>query len=438
MARAGQQNYSGAESAFRAALAINPDLPATTGDLAQIYTATGRVDEARNLYNQLLAKKPNEVSALLGLADTYIAQQKWTEAIGAINRARTAARDDPAPALKLLAIYEKRQDWTSAKTVAAELAAQFPGDATILDAQGQAQLAARDTDGAVSSFKRAHELAPNSTPILSRYLTALWGAKYFTEARGVLREAVAHDPRNSSLKADLIRVEGEINGVDAAVATARTLTSSDPGNNIYNLISAEVYEKAGRLPDAIAVLEKAAAANPSDEDVALDLARLYDRSGDFPKAESVLAPRLHADPTNIAVGTAMAQQYLLTGRTQDAKKLFADVLTRQPNHVAALLAQAQIATAARNWQEAADYLGRARMAAPSDPAPGIALVKLLLSRQGLEECSRPGRPRSRSSFRPIPRFSVPKGARRSRLVRPRGRLLPIDVSMSSRSTLSLP
>jgi putative PEP-CTERM system TPR-repeat lipoprotein len=381
IARAGQQNFSEAESAFRAALAINPDLPATTGDLAQIYTATGRVDEARNLYNDLLAKNPNEVSALLGLADTYIAQKKWTEATDAINRARTAAPNDPAPGLKLVGVYEKRQDWTNAKIAAAELASQFPGNVDILDTQGQAQLAAGDTTGAVSSFKRAYALAPNSAPVLSRYVTALWGAKYFTEARGVLQEAVVRDPRNSSLKADLIRAEREITGVDAAVAKARALAAADPDNNIYDLVSAEVYEKAGRLPDAISVLEKAAAAKPSDEDVAIDLARLYDRSGDFLKAEGVLAARLHADPTSIAVGTAMAQQYFLTGRAQDAKKLFADLLERWPNDVVALLALAQIATAARNWPEAADYLGRARKAGPNDPRPAIALVNLELLRQ---------------------------------------------------------
>src|SRR5262249_45365428 len=109
--RAAQKDYPGAESAFRAALEINPDLADATRDLAQIYVATNRQDDARNLYNELLTKNPNEVSALLGLADTYIAQQKWTEAIDAINRARTAARNDPAPGLKLVGVYEKRLDW---------------------------------------------------------------------------------------------------------------------------------------------------------------------------------------------------------------------------------------------------------------------------------------------------------------------------------------
>src|SRR6516225_7909595 len=159
--RAAQQDYSAAESALRAGLAINPDLTVATRDLAQLYAATGRTDEARILYNNLLdnnllAKNPNEVTALLGLADTYIAQQKWTEAIDAINRARAASRNDPAPGLKLVGVSEKRQDWTNAAAVAAELAAQFPGNADILNTQGQALLAAGDTNGAISSFKRAY------------------------------------------------------------------------------------------------------------------------------------------------------------------------------------------------------------------------------------------------------------------------------------------
>jgi predicted Zn-dependent protease len=354
-------------------------------DLAQLYLVTGRADGARNLYNQLVGKDPNESNSLLGLADTYIAKQKWTEAIDAINRARTAAPNDPAPGLKLVGVYAKRQDWTNAKTIAAQLAAQFPGNADILDTQGQAQLAAGDTNSAVSSFKRAYVLAPNSAPILSRYLAALNGAKYFTEARGVLQEAVARNPQNASLKTDLIRAEGEVSGVDTAVAKAHALATADPENSVYDLVSAEHYEKAGRIPDAVAVLEKAAAAKPSDEDLTIALARLYYRSGDFSKAEDVLVPRLKADPSNRAICTAMAQQYWATGRADDAKKLFGDLIAREPNDVSALFGLAEIATAERNWPAAAGYLDRARAAAPNDPAPGVALINLALARQDLKK-----------------------------------------------------
>ena len=277
--RVAQRDYPAAEDSFRAALAINPEFPAATRDLAQLYVATGRIDDAKKVYTDLLAKKADDVTALLGLADIYISEKKWPEATDAINRARSAAKNDPSPGLKLVGLYESRQDWKSAKSVAAELAAQFPGDVNVLEAQGRAQYGAGDMDGAVSSYKRAHELAPNSIPILSRYLSLLNENKYFIEARGVLQDAIARDPRNASLKADLIRIEGEMNGVDAAVAKAQALAKDDPDNNIYYLVAAELYEKAGRTPDAIAMLEKAVAARPSDDALISALAQLYRRTG---------------------------------------------------------------------------------------------------------------------------------------------------------------
>jgi putative PEP-CTERM system TPR-repeat lipoprotein len=373
--RVAQRDYPAAESAFRAALAIDPEFPAATRDLAQLYAATGRMDDAKKIYNDLLAKKPGDVGALLGLADIEIAEKKWPEATEAINRARTAAPNDPAPGLKLVALYELRHDWSDAKTVAAELAAQYPGDINVLDAQGRAQTGAGDIRGAISSYKRAHELAPNSIPILSRYLALLNSGKYFTEAREVLQEAVARDPRNASLKADLIRIEAEVDGLDAALAKAQGLAKADPDNNIYDLISAELYEKAGRNGEATVLLEKAAAARPSDA-LAIALARLYSRTGDFTKAEAVLAGRLKADPKNATISAALAPLYQAARLIDEAKKVYDGLLAQQPENVAGLLGRAEIAVEEKNWPEATDYIDRARKSAPNDPAPGIALVNL--------------------------------------------------------------
>src|SRR5215472_263380 len=62
-----QRNYAAAEAAFRAAFARNPDFAAATRDLAKLYLATGRADDAKKAYSDLLSKKPDDVAALLGL-----------------------------------------------------------------------------------------------------------------------------------------------------------------------------------------------------------------------------------------------------------------------------------------------------------------------------------------------------------------------------------
>ncbi len=379
--RAAQRDYPAAERSFRAALAIDPEFPSATRDLAQLYARTGRAEEAKKVYDDLLAKKPDDVTALLGLADLYIAEKNWADATDAINRARTTARNDPTPALKLINLYELRQDWNSAKTVAAELAAQFPGDAGVLEAQGRALFESGDVNGAISSYKRAHELASHSTPILSRYLSLLNSAKYFTEARGVLEDAISRDPQNNSLKADLIRVEAQIDGVDAAVSKASLLAKDDPENNVYALVSAELYAKAGRSKDAQAVLEKAIVDRPSDKSVAIALSRIYSSTGNLARAETVLGDRLKADPKDAAIGAALAQLYLTAGRMDDAERAYRDILSQQPGNTGVLLGLAEIATAERKWSEASDYINRAQTASPNDPSPRIALVNMYARRQ---------------------------------------------------------
>ena len=176
--------------------------------------------------------------------------------------------------------------------------------------------------------------------------------KYFIEARGVLQDAIARDPRNASLKADLIRVEGEINGVDAAVAKAQTLAKDDPESNVYYLVAADLYQKAGRTPDAIAMLDKTVAARPSDDALISALAQLYRRTGDLGKAEEVLARRLKADPKDTAIRVALASLYLTTGRIAEARKIYLELNSQRPNDAALLLGLAEVAAKEKNWSEA--------------------------------------------------------------------------------------
>jgi tetratricopeptide (TPR) repeat protein len=274
-----------------------------------------------------------------------------------------------------------RRDWNSAKAVAGELSALFPRDANVIAAQARAQMEAGDTSAAISSYKLAHQLAPDSAPILSRYVASLNQAKYYREARDALREAIARDARNAFFKADLVRAEAEVDGLDAALSEARRFAKDEPDNPQYDLISAELYEKAGRLAEASDLLERTVAARPSDDQLTIALSRMRAQLGDFAAAEAALTRRLKADPQSVAIAAALAPLYQATGRPDEAKRVYRDLLSQKPNNAAALIALADLATAERQWSEASGYLDRARAAAPDDPGPGLSLVKLYALRQ---------------------------------------------------------
>ena len=141
--------------------------------MAPLYLTTGRPDDARRVFGEVLSQRPNDVAALVGLADIAIAEKNWPEAMDYITRARAAAPDDPAPGLRLVNMYLLRQDWKNATAAAAELVDKFPTNLDVIDLQGRVQLWAGDTNGAISTYKRAHAVAPNSMSILASYLGLL-------------------------------------------------------------------------------------------------------------------------------------------------------------------------------------------------------------------------------------------------------------------------
>ena len=156
-----------------------------------------------------------------------------------------------------------------------------------------------DQAGAIDAYRHAYEIAPNSAPILSRYLGLLAAAKRFPEHRAVLQSRLDKDPGNREVKAQLIRIEAEIGGLDAGLGKARSFAKDDPDSPLYDLVSADLYERGGKRPEAVALLEKAAAAHPSDDSIAVALSRLYGRAGDPAKAEAVLTGRLKDRPDDI-------------------------------------------------------------------------------------------------------------------------------------------
>jgi predicted Zn-dependent protease len=138
----------------------------------------------------------------------------------------------------------------------------------------------------------------------------------------VLEDAIPRDTENAPLKGDLIRVEAAVDGVeDLALAKAQTFAKEDSSNNLYDLVSAEIYDKAGRPREAIALLEKAVATHPSDDALTIALSRLYNEAGELTKAEAVLNRRMAAGPKSLTAPAVLARLYVTTGRIDEAKKI---------------------------------------------------------------------------------------------------------------------
>jgi predicted Zn-dependent protease len=72
------------------------------------------------------------------------------------------------------------------------------------------------------------------------------------------------------------------------------------------VVSAELYEKAGRGEEAVSLLESAVASRPTEKGLTPALTRLYIRLGMPAKAEAFLKARLNADPEDPAGRSELA------------------------------------------------------------------------------------------------------------------------------------
>ena len=286
---------------------------------------------------------------------------------------------DPTPGLKLLSIYVARPDRAQAKLLASELSLQFPSNGEVLDAQGQVLALSGDNDGAIDVFRRAYYKAPNLELILSHYLSSLESAKRYPEIRSILQSRLERDPGNLVIKAQLIRVEEKIGGLQAGLAKARSFAKSDPDSSGYDLVSADLFELAGKRSDAIALLEKTTSARPTDDNVAIALAGLYGRAGDLVKAEAVLNSRLKDRPDAVAVRVALGDFYIMNNKLEPALNEENQLLAKRPDDPKILNNLAWLYQQIGNLSKAREFAERAIGLAPDNGSVADTLGWILLA-----------------------------------------------------------
>jgi predicted Zn-dependent protease len=372
-------HFAKAEALLAGQLKANPQNAQAAALLGSLYLKARRSADAQRIYDALLAQKSNDFAARLGLADVAIFENKWSEAADQIKQAARLNPKSAAPGLKLVDLYIRSRDWKNATATATDLAAKFPDNIDVIDAAAHAQIGAGDKQAAIASYQHAYELDPNSSKILARYVGALNSAKKYAEAQSILRQALDREPQSSAIKADLIQVAADIGGVDAGLAEARDLARKDPDNLIYDRVSADLLDKAGRGKEAIGLLERDLASKPTNDEVRAQLATLYIRAGQPDKAQTLLSARLKDDPTDYPAAQMLASLYL-QGKNYDlAISQYNELLQSRPTDPTALNNLAWLYQQKGDLTKARDLAERAAAAAPNAPQIDDTLGWILLA-----------------------------------------------------------
>jgi tetratricopeptide (TPR) repeat protein len=204
-------------SYLQQALEYAPRDPGFCCDVAQVFYEIGQYSTAEEYFRQALRYDHSNLRALKGLGHTLQAVHRFSEAISIY--------------VRYLELNDK--------------------DAVVHFNLGLAMHDSGDSTGALRSYGRAAELAPDNPHILVVWAQALYLAGKIDQALANLRRALALKPRDSELYR-LIGLALEANGdVDEAFTSYKEALGIDGQNARAHLDFSTMLDKMGKQEEAV-------------------------------------------------------------------------------------------------------------------------------------------------------------------------------------------
>jgi tetratricopeptide (TPR) repeat protein len=289
---AAEGKWDGVEAELRRTLGLDPNFSEAYDLLVQSYIATNRLPHAIKELEDLLAKKPKNLSALLTLALVYDRMKDYPKERDAYEKA-LAINPDSVLALNNLAyLYvEHLNDLDKAYDLARKARELQGNDATIADTLGWVLYKRGDYQQALSILQDSAEKAPGS-PEIQFHLGMTASMMGQTDVAKAAFRAAANSESDfrgkEESKRRLASLEaGKAESPELSLAQLEATTKQQPNDVVSQIRLGEAYQKQGASDKAAAAFEQALKLNPRLSVPTTKLAELY--AGPLHNNEKALA-----------------------------------------------------------------------------------------------------------------------------------------------------
>jgi len=292
-----------AEAKLDIYLAAHPADARALFDAGYVADAQNRLDDAAVLYRRAVAADPNSFEAHISLGLLLARQDKLAEARPELLAATTLDPGVADPSLKArawraLARIDRDSDPSAASNdllQALKLTPETPSDTLLA-----AELAEKtgQLEAAAAAYRRVLDKDPASAPASAGLAHLLIAGKRYPEAETLLRAAIAKNPEDPTLTAQLATVLAD-------------------------------QDKAEALP----LLQKLHAAHPTDPAVTRMLAAVLADAGDFAGSDQLFLHLLTTSPEDPELLVSHAQNLVHEGELDQAYAVFGKVTQIDPANV---------------------------------------------------------------------------------------------------------
>lgn len=315
-----------AAESFRAALEVDPQLLAARLGLARLLATQGRIDEANQLIDQVIAAHPKAVDAWLLQADlrSYAGDRAGAKA--------SLEKAVEADAASLTARYALIQSLIGLKEFDAaaqhvDAARKVSGDLRLLYFEALIAYGRKDVKKARESVQQFLKSAPDYVPalVLAGVIELSSGQAAAAEAH--LRQAVVRAPKHEVARRLLVRVYlGTAQPARALETLQPLITSPARVDPELMMLAGETYLANGELQQASAVFKAASESKDQEPTARTRLGQIALMRGDFEGGIRELEAATALDSAPVQADIALILGYVRNndlGRALDSAKAFA-------------------------------------------------------------------------------------------------------------------
>lgn len=292
-------------------IAEKPDEPYGHFQLAYVYTALKRFDDARAEYQRSIQLNPKLSEAQLNLG-ILLLDREPAAAVAPLRKSVELLPAQSRPRILLAMALERSGDSAAAAESFEQALRLDPRDLEALLHLGNLDLHLQRPADAEPKFRSALEIDPDSSPAALGLAQSL-KAQNRPEAADAYQKYLALHPEDPAAKTAYVRSLFDEQKYDEALAALDRATEGQPPSLQALKLRADIQIARKKFDDAVVALQQAVALAPRDAQLLGGLGRTYLQKRDFPNAEKSLRAALQLEPNNLVFWKDLGSTYYLSG-----------------------------------------------------------------------------------------------------------------------------
>ncbi len=275
-----QHNDARAESEWREAVRIRPDLTDAHRALAAMELRRGDADALLVTAQQIITVQPYSADGFILKAIAEIAKQKYADARKDAEQAMQKAPQSPAPYVEIGDIHLAQKKYGEAEKSYQQALDKDPNSTEGLQGLMNSYFAEKQFDKGIAAAKAQIAKSPSNSNFYDLLGTGLFnGKKDLPDAEIALRKAVELDKNNTDALEKLGKVQVQEGNTDRALALYQQSIKDNPREPRFYILCGELYESKKNWDQAKAMYQQALAISPDQPLAANNLAYVMLQTG---------------------------------------------------------------------------------------------------------------------------------------------------------------